>query len=181
MCTGTQQEEEWDPLTFLAKPEETEHLRHVQWLHAIRLVQKQVVAEILLTGCQRMSVKEDRREQVCLLPVYTYVGWGLSQWNLAPLQMIPSWSLYFKSLRTYIFSEIRVEIYGPHLLVPLVSEPDPQKNQEEGLGDRLGWKCTVRLECRRAYDWFIIACLCAFIGNTNHNPQLTSILQGDRK
>ena len=23
----------------------------------------------------------------------------------------------------------------------VVSEPDPQKNRKEGLGDRLGWKC----------------------------------------
>ena len=52
----------------------------------------------------------------------------------------------------------------------LVSEPDPRKNRKEGLGDRLGRKCTVRPECRRASDWFMIACLCAFIGNTNRNP-----------
>jgi len=32
----------------------------------------------------------------------------------------------------------------------VVSEPDPWKNQKEGLGDRLGWKCTMRPECRRA-------------------------------
>jgi len=40
----------------------------------------------------------------------------------------------------------------------------------EGLGDRLGWKYTVRPECRHTSDWFMIACLCAFIGNTNRNP-----------
>jgi len=28
----------------------------------------------------------------------------------------------------------------------------------------------VRPECRRASDWFMIACLHMFIGNTNHNP-----------
>ena len=52
----------------------------------------------------------------------------------------------------------------------VVSEPDPRKNWKEGLGDRLGWKCTVRPECRHTSDWFMIACLHAFIGNTNHNP-----------
>jgi len=52
----------------------------------------------------------------------------------------------------------------------LVSEPDPRKNRKEGLGDRLGRKCTLRPECRHASDWFMIACLCAFIGNTNPNP-----------
>jgi len=51
----------------------------------------------------------------------------------------------------------------------VVSEPDPRKNRKEGLGDRLGRKCTLRPECRRASDWFMIACLCAFIGNTNCN------------
>ena len=34
----------------------------------------------------------------------------------------------------------------------LVSEPDPRKNRKEGLGDRLGRKCTLRPECRRASD-----------------------------
>ena len=52
----------------------------------------------------------------------------------------------------------------------LVSEPDPWKNRKDGLRDRLGQKCTMRPECRRASDWFVIACLCAFIGNTNRNP-----------
>jgi len=50
----------------------------------------------------------------------------------------------------------------------LVSEPDPRKNQKEGLGDRLGRKCTVRPECRHASDCLMIACLRTFIGNTNH-------------
>ena len=49
-------------------------------------------------------------------------------------------------------------------------EPDPRKNRKEGLGDRLGWRCTLRLECRHASDWFMIACQRAFIGNTNHKP-----------
>ena len=40
----------------------------------------------------------------------------------------------------------------------------------EGLGNRLGRKCTVHLECRRTSDWFMIACLRPFIGNTNCNP-----------
>jgi len=52
----------------------------------------------------------------------------------------------------------------------LVLEPDPRKNRKEGLGNRLGWKCTMRPECRHASDWFMIACLCVFIGNTNRNP-----------
>ena len=45
----------------------------------------------------------------------------------------------------------------------------PMENRKEGLGDRLGWKCTLRPECRRASNWFMIACLCTFIGNTNCN------------
>ena len=52
----------------------------------------------------------------------------------------------------------------------LVSEPDPWKNQKAGLGDRLGRKCTVRPEYRCTSDWFMIACLGVFIGNTNRNP-----------
>ena len=47
---------------------------------------------------------------------------------------------------------------------------DPQKNRKEGLGDRLGRKCTVCPECRCTSNWFMIACLRTFIGNTNHNP-----------
>ena len=31
----------------------------------------------------------------------------------------------------------------------VVSEPDPRKNRKEGLGDRLGRKCTLRPEYRR--------------------------------
>ena len=46
----------------------------------------------------------------------------------------------------------------------------PSENRKEGLGDRLGRKCTVRPECRHASDWFMIAYLHAFIGNTNRNP-----------
>jgi len=46
----------------------------------------------------------------------------------------------------------------------LVSESDPQK---EGLGYRLERKCTLRLECRCASDWFMIVCQRVFIGNTN--------------
>ena len=50
-------------------------------------------------------------------------------------------------------------------------EADPRKIRKdlEGLGDRLGWKCTVHPECKCASDWFMIACLHAFIGNTNRN------------
>ena len=51
----------------------------------------------------------------------------------------------------------------------VVSEPDLRKNWKEGLGDRLGWKCAMYPECRHASDWFIIASLRAFIGNTNHS------------
>ena len=46
----------------------------------------------------------------------------------------------------------------------------PSGNRKEGLGDRLGRKCTVRPECRHASDWFMIACQCTFIGNTNRKP-----------
>jgi len=52
----------------------------------------------------------------------------------------------------------------------LVSESDPWKKWKEGLGDRLGQKYTLHPECRRASDWFMIACQCAFIGNTNRKP-----------
>jgi len=51
----------------------------------------------------------------------------------------------------------------------VVLEPDPQENRKGGLGDRLGRKCTVRLECRCTSDWFVIACLRVFIGNANCN------------
>ena len=50
-----------------------------------------------------------------------------------------------------------------------VSEPDPQKNQKDGLGDRLGRKRTMHPECRHASDWFMIACLHVFIGIINLN------------
>jgi len=52
----------------------------------------------------------------------------------------------------------------------LVLEPDPRKNRKEGLGDRLGQKCTLRPECRRTSNRFMIACLCVFIGNITRNP-----------
>jgi len=51
----------------------------------------------------------------------------------------------------------------------LFSEPDPRKNWKGVPGDRLGWMCTSP-ECRRASDWFMIACLRVFIGNKNRNP-----------
>jgi len=54
--------------------------------------------------------------------------------------------------------------------VVVVSEPDPRKNRKDGLGDRLRWKCTVRPECRCTSDWFMIACLCVFIGRINCKP-----------
>jgi len=34
---------------------------------------------------------------------------------------------------------IMVTSWGAHVEEELVSEPDPRKNQKEGLGDRLGW------------------------------------------
>ena len=52
----------------------------------------------------------------------------------------------------------------------LVSETDPRKNQKKDLRDRQGRKCTLRPECRCASDWFMVACQCAFIGNTNCKP-----------
>ena len=52
----------------------------------------------------------------------------------------------------------------------VVLEPDPGKNRKKGLGDRLRWKCTVRLECRQSSEWFMIACLHMFNGNTHCNP-----------
>ena len=51
----------------------------------------------------------------------------------------------------------------------LVLEPDHCKNRKEGLGDRLGRKCTVCLECRCTSDCFIMASTRAFNGTTNCN------------
>ena len=50
------------------------------------------------------------------------------------------------------------------------SRNQTSENRKEGLGDRLGWKCTLRPECRCASNWYMIACQQAFIGNTNRNP-----------
>ena len=41
----------------------------------------------------------------------------------------------------------------------VVSEPDPRKIEKEGLVNRLGWKCTLRLVCRRTSDWLLISIL----------------------
>jgi len=51
----------------------------------------------------------------------------------------------------------------------LLLEPDHWKNQKEGLGDRLGWKCTVHPECWCTSNCFIVAFTCAFNGTTNCN------------
>jgi len=59
-------------------------------------------------------------------------------------------------------------VYSYLLNIPLL-RARPSEKSEEGLGDRLGWKCTVHPECRHASDQFIIACLCAFIGIANFN------------
>jgi len=50
----------------------------------------------------------------------------------------------------------------------LISGPD--QVWDTGASYRLARKCTLRLECRRASDWFMIACQRAFIGNTNRKP-----------
>ena len=70
--------------------------------------------------------------------------------------------------RTLIESLV-ISSFSVNVLTFLVSEPDPQKNQKEDLGDRLGRKRTMHPECRRASDWFMIACLRTFIGNINLN------------
>ena len=49
----------------------------------------------------------------------------------------------------------------------IVSEPDPWKIVKEGWVNWLGWKYTLRLECRRTSDWLWLAFWCAFIGNAN--------------
>ena len=41
----------------------------------------------------------------------------------------------------------------------VVSEPDPQKIEKEGLVNWLGWKYTLRPECRRTSDWLLISIL----------------------
>ena len=40
----------------------------------------------------------------------------------------------------------------------IVSEPDPQEIEKEGLVNGMGWKCTynVRPVCRRTSDWLLI-------------------------
>jgi len=53
----------------------------------------------------------------------------------------------------------------------LVLEPDHCKNQKEGLGDRLGQKCTMCLECWRTSDCFIIASTRAFNETTSCNTR----------
>ena len=37
----------------------------------------------------------------------------------------------------------------------LVLEPDPLIIEKEGLVNWLGWKCTLRLVCRRTSDWLL--------------------------
>ena len=59
-----------------------------------------------------------------------------------------------------------------YLAMTVVLQPDPLKNWKEGLGDRLGWKCTVRPECRHASDWFhdcMPTAVRVFIENTHRN------------
>ena len=54
----------------------------------------------------------------------------------------------------------------------------PSENRKEGLGDRLGWKCTLRPECRRfrlIHDCMPMRIYWKF------KPQTASIVQGDRK
>ena len=60
-----------------------------------------------------------------------------------------------QGLRTQL--RIRYPALGWSCLL-LVSEPDPRKIRKVGLGDRLGRKCILRPECRRASDWFMSAC-----------------------
>ena len=48
----------------------------------------------------------------------------------------------------------------------------PSEKSERGSGRQAGQKCTMHPECRRTSDWFMIACLHAFIGNTNHKLQV---------
>jgi len=58
----------------------------------------------------------------------------------------------------------------------VVSEPDPRKNQKEGMGDRLGQKCTVCPECRHTSGWFIIATRICW----KYKPQPASTVRGNR-
>ena len=48
---------------------------------------------------------------------------------------MPNWL----SLLVEMFANLGGSLVDKHCLV---SEPDPRKNLKEGLGDRLGWKCT---------------------------------------
>jgi len=50
--------------------------------------------------------------------------------------------------------------------------PPSLGTRQEGLGDRLGQKCSVPMECRCASDWFMNTCLRVFMGNINRNPLL---------
>ena len=47
----------------------------------------------------------------------------------------------------------------------LVSEPDPQKLEKEGLVNGLEWECTLCLVCRCTSDWLLIRCV--FSENAN--------------
>ena len=53
---------------------------------------------------------------------------------------------------------------------PSLGTRPSEKSDKEGLGDWLGQKCTLPQECRCTFDWFMIACQRAFIGNTNRKP-----------
>jgi len=41
----------------------------------------------------------------------------------------------------------------------VVSEPDPQKIEKEGLVNGQGWRCTLHPACRRTSDWLLISIL----------------------
>ena len=50
----------------------------------------------------------------------------------------------------------------------LVSEPDPQKIEKEGLVNGMGWKCTPSLVYSCTSDWLLISILmCNYIGIAN--------------
>ena len=74
---------------------------------------------------------------------------------------------------TRIFSKFTFHHYT-HIITFWCTSTELVSNQtirksERGSG-RLGWKCTVCPEWRRASDWFMIAFLCECIGNTSRNP-----------
>ena len=86
---------------------------------------------------------------------------------LRPFHMGCVWGPDYESTVQSMVKAMKISMVMGQLHKRVVLEPDPWKNWKEGLGDRPGWKCTMHSECSHVSDWFMVACLCAFI---NCNP-----------